>query len=138
MLGKKKNKQAPSWRAMLGLRPMRNPELEWAEVEGKVVLNLKHQKGTSWKQWVLGLIMPTPPDRKVELDTIGSEVWLLIDGKNTMGNIASKLAKKYQLSPREAEMSLQQYCKELGRRGYVGFLEKDGEDQKLKKPERGS
>ena len=132
MLGKKKNKEAPSWRAMLGLRPMRNPELEWAEVDGKVILNLQHQKGTSWKQWALGLIMPTPPDRKVELDTIGSEVWLLIDGKNTIGSISSKLAKKYQLSPREAEMSLQQYCKELGRRGYVGFVGKDGKDQKLK------
>lgn len=117
---------------MLGLRPMRNPELEWAEVDGKVVLDLKHQKGTSWKHWVAGLVMPTPPDRKVELDTIGSEVWLLIDGKNTLGSIANKLAKKYQLAPREAEMSLQQYCKELGRRGYVGFLGKDGKDQRLK------
>jgi hypothetical protein len=133
VLGKKKNQQTPSWRAMLGLRPMRNPELEWAEVDGKVVLDLKHQKNTSWKHWVAGLVMPTPPDRKVELDTIGSEVWLLIDGKNTMGSIANKLAKKYQLSPREAEMSLQQYCKELGRRGYVGFVGKDGRDQKLKK-----
>ena len=132
MLGKKKNQQTPSWRTMLGLRPMRNPELEWAEVDGKVVLDLKHQKGTSWKHWVASLVMPTPPNRKVELDTIGSEVWLLIDGKNTLGSIASKLAKKYQLSPREAEMSLQQYCKELGRRGYVGFLGKDGKDQRLK------
>ncbi|MEO6909131.1 MAG: PqqD family protein [Abditibacteriaceae bacterium] len=132
MLGKKKSKQTPSWRAMLGLRPMRNPELEWAQVDGKVVLDLKHQKGKTWKQWVAGLILPTPPDRKVELDTIGSEVWLLIDGKNTLGSISSKLAKKYQLSPREAEMSLQQYCKELGRRGYVGFVGKDSKDQKLK------
>ena len=135
MLGKKKSKQAPSWRAMLGLRPMRNPELEWAEVDGKIVLDLKHQKVKSWKQWVVGLVLPTPPDSTVELDTIGSEVWLLIDGKNTMGMIANKLAKKYQLSRREAEMSLQQYCKTLGRRGYVGFVGKDGRDQKLKDKE---
>lgn len=121
MLGKSKTKQAPSWRAMLGLRPVRNPELEWSQDGGKVVLQLRHQKPSGWKQRLVGLVLPTPPDRQVELDTIGSEVWLLIDGQRTMGSIAGELAQKYQLSPREAELSLQQYCKELGRRGYVGF-----------------
>jgi hypothetical protein len=123
VLGKSKKQQTPSWRAMLGLRPMRNPELEWSEVDGKVVLNLKHQRRTGWKQRLLGLVLPSLPDRQVQLDTIGSEVWLLIDGQHTMGSIAGKLAQKYQLSPREAELSLQQYFKELGRRGYVGFVQ---------------
>lgn len=122
MLGKNKKKQAPSWKTMLGLRPMRNPELEWCEEDGKVILSVQHKGKLSLKQRLLGFIMPTPPDRRVELDTIGSEVWLLIDGKRSMGSIASKLAKKYQLPMREAELSLQQYCKELGRRGYVGFV----------------
>jgi hypothetical protein len=133
VLGKKKNQQTPSWRAMLGLRPVRNPELEWAQVDGKVVLDLKHQQRVGWKQWVVGLIMPTPPNRQVELDTIGSEVWLLIDGKNTIGGIAGKLAKKYQLTPREAELSLQQYCKELGRRGYVGFVNNAAKKKEVKR-----
>lgn len=101
---------------------MRNPELEWCEEDGKVILSVQHKGKLSLKQRLLGFIMPTPPDRRVELDTIGSEVWLLIDGKRSMGSIASKLAKKYQLPMREAELSLQQYCKELGRRGYVGFV----------------
>lgn len=118
---------------MLGLRPVRNPELEWAQVDGKVVLDLKHQQRVGWKQWVVGLIMPTPPNRQVELDTIGSEVWLLIDGKNTIGGIAGKLAKKYQLTPREAELSLQQYCKELGRRGYVGFVNNAAKKKEVKR-----
>jgi len=115
---------------MLGLRPWRNPDLEWSEVDGKVVIQIKHeQRKTGWKSWIVGLFLPAPPDRKVELDTIGSEVWLQIDGKRTMGEIAAALAQKYQLAPREAELSLQQYCKELGRRGYVGFVKPPaGED----------
>lgn len=111
---------------MLGLRPVRNPELEWSQDGGKVMLVLKHQKQPGWKQRLVELFLPTPPNRQVELDTIGSEVWLLIDGQRTMGSIAGELAQKYQLSPREAELSLQQYCKELGRRGYIGFVKPPG------------
>ena len=38
-----------------------------------------------------------------------------------IGEIASRLAAKYQIGTREAELSLQQFFKEIGRRGYVGF-----------------
>lgn len=111
---------------MLKLRPQRNPELEWSEAEGKVTLQITHERRQPGvKGWLISLFLPNLPDRKVELDRIGSEVWLLIDGKRTMGDIADELAQKYQLVPREAELSLQQYCKELGRRGYVGFIKPD-------------
>lgn len=115
---------------MLKLRPWRNPDLEWSEEDGIVTIQIKHQerRKSGWKSVLVGLFLPAPPDRKVELDTIGSEVWLLIDGQRTMGDIAAALAQKYQLAPREAELSLQQYCKELGRRGYVGFVKPTAPD----------
>ena len=126
-LGKGKETRQPSWREMLQLCPARNPNLEWTEEEGKVVLLIRHEMGKTWKTRLLRLFVSLPEDRRVSLDAIGSDVWQMIDGKNTLGQIAKALAKKYKLSGREAELSLQQYFKELGRRGYIGFIkENDG------------
>lgn len=127
-LGKgKQARSQPTWREMLQLCPARNPNLDWTEEEGKVVLLIRHDMGKNWKTRLLRLFVSLPEDRRVSLDAIGSDVWQMIDGNNTLGQIAKELAKKYKLSGREAELSLQQYFKELGRRGYIGFVkEKDG------------
>jgi hypothetical protein len=125
--GKSKKAAAPSWREMLLLKPVRNPSLEWAEDEERVVLTIHHETQTNWKARLMGLVVAMPKDRRVVLDAIGSDVWRLTNGENTLGFIAKKLAKKYKLSPREAELSLQQFFKELGRRGYIGFLKENDE-----------
>ena len=52
---------------------------------------------------------------------IGTDVWRLIDGTRNIGQIARELAAQHQIEKREAEVSLQQFFKELGRRGYIGF-----------------
>ncbi len=125
-LGKAKSKAAvPTWREMLKLRPVRNPGLEWEEEEGRVVLHIRHFEKRNWKMRLVNLLISMPDNRRIVLDAIGTDVWQMTDGENTLGRIAKKLAEKYKLSPREAELSLQQFFKELGRRGYVGFLTED-------------
>ena len=119
--------RTPTWREMLELRPQRNPQLEWSEEDERVVLCIRHGERKHWKLRLLNLIVPVPTDRRVALDAIGTDVWNLIDGKNTVGRIANTLAKKYQLEPREAQLSLQQYFKELSRRGYIGFTTEKSE-----------
>ena len=132
--GKATSKRAqPTWREMLQLRPVRNPNLEWSEKEGRVVLQIRLSEKKDWKLRLLNLLIPIPSNRSKEimLDAIGTDVWQMTDGQNTLGRIAKALAEKYKLSPREAEMSLQQFFKELGKRGYIGFLVED-EAQKSK------
>lgn len=119
--GAQKSK-APTWREMLELRPMRNPALEWSEENERVVLHIRHEQKKSWKVRLVSLLVPIPDDRRIALDAIGTDVWRMLDGQNTVGKIARTLAKKYKLAPREAELSLQQFFKVLGRRGYVGFI----------------
>jgi hypothetical protein len=115
----KKTQPAPTRRDVLKLRPQRNPNLEWSEVEDKVVLHIRH--GRTWKTALLNIFMPVPKDRTVVLDTVGTDVWKAMDGQTTFETIAKLLAQKHKLTPREAELSLQQFFKELGRRGYVVF-----------------
>lgn len=130
--GRPKKPAAPTWREMLQLRPIRNPKLEWIEEEERVVLTIRHEMQQNWKTRLLSRLVAVPKDRRVALDAIGSDVWRLTDGENTLGFIAKKLAKKYKLTPREAELSLQQFFKELGRRGYIGFLTEKSESKNQK------
>ncbi len=118
---KKTTKAAPpSRRDVLKLQPVRNPNLEWSEVDGQVVLHVTHPN-KSLKARLFSVFMELPRSRNVVLDGVGTDVWKAIDGQQTFAQLAQMLAKKHQLTPREAEVSLQQFFKELTRRGYVAF-----------------
>lgn len=116
---KARKKATPSRRQWLALRPLRNPQLEWRDEDNGVVLHIKRTK--NWKTQMLNLLIPIPSEHTVELDRIGTDVWRLMDGTRTIGQIARSLAEQHQIEKREAEVSLQQFFKELGRRGYIGF-----------------
>jgi Coenzyme PQQ synthesis protein D (PqqD) len=122
----KKRKRTPSRRELLALRPLRNSALEWAVEEDQVVLEIK--RVSNWKTKLLNIFVPLPESRRVMLDPIGSDVWQMLDGQTTIEYIGKALAKKHKLTPREAELSLQQFFKELSRRGYVGFVEGDARE----------
>lgn len=125
--GKKNNaysqaqQRASRRRDLLRMRPIRNPQLDWREEDGSIVLHIERK--TNWKTRLIDIFVPLPDERTIVLDSIGTDVWLMIDGETTVEQIVQALAKKYQLSAREAEISLQQYLQNLGRRGYIGFTE---------------
>ena len=41
--------------------------------------------------------------------------------RNTITDVMKVLQREYKLGVKEAELSLQQFFKDLGRRGYIGF-----------------
>jgi hypothetical protein len=79
------------------------------------------------RPWVAALLkrLGRPPvrpvPRKLQLDTLGSHVWSLLDGKCTVRQIVENLAQKYQLHPKEAEVSVTQFLRSLGQRGLIGM-----------------
>jgi hypothetical protein len=117
--GKGAPKGAVTRRELLSICPVRNPALEWAEEDEQVVLHVK--RANNWKTRLITIFTQVPESRRVVLDPIGTHVWLMMDGETTFEAIAKSLAGEFQLMPREAELSLQQFFKELGRRGYVLF-----------------
>lgn len=117
-----------SRRALLQLRPVRNPALSWDEQDGIVVLRIERKdspNATSWKARLASAFVKLPEERAVELDALGTDVWKMLDGTVTMAGVIAALAKKHRLSKREAELSVQQYFKELSRRNYIAFLADD-------------
>ena len=111
---------AKARREFLALRPMRNPEIEWREHENRVVLTIKIAR--NWRVKLLNFFFPVPETRDVVLDAIGTDVWLMADGQTPISQMSQKLGGKYKLGARETEMSLQQFFKDLGKRGYIGFV----------------
>lgn len=119
--GESKTAKAPTRRDTLNLRPLRNPALKWEEIEGQVVLHIVRENNI--KTCLAGIFLPVPKSRDVVLDNIGAHVWKMMDGATTVGSISKSLEQEFKLLPREAEISLRQFFQELGRRGYVGFLQ---------------
>lgn len=111
--------RATARRQFLALRPARNPRIAWEEVAGRAVLKIP--RPNNWKVRLVHLFFPVPESRSVELDAIGSHVWARCDGKNSIENLSRELQREYKLGSREAELSLQQFFKDLGKRGYIGF-----------------
>jgi hypothetical protein len=52
---------------------------------------------------------------------LGTAVWDLIDGRLSVERLIKRFAHLYQLQSREAEMSVTQFLRELGRRGIIGM-----------------
>ena len=59
--------------------------------------------------------------RKLQLDALGTSVWDLIDGKHTVRRMINIFAETHRLEKREAEVSVTQFIRELGRRGLLGL-----------------
>lgn len=106
---------------MLNSRPARNELLNWEKTAaGEVQITIQRQD--TWKVRLLSKIFYIPKERKITLDSLGTEVWQLCTGRATVAQIIEALADKYQLNRKEAEVSLLSYLKTLGQKRFIGFV----------------
>lgn len=59
--------------------------------------------------------------KKLQLDSLGTDVWMLLDGKRSVQSIVAEFAQKHQLHPKEAEVSVTQFLRQLGKHGIIGL-----------------
>jgi hypothetical protein len=57
--------------------------------------------------------------KKLQLDAIGSQVWLMLDGSTDVKQIIKNVAPSAGLTLQEAEISVTTFLRELGRRGLI-------------------
>jgi hypothetical protein len=69
----------------------------------------------------LGKTQNLTQTRKLQLDALGTSVWDLIDGRHTVRRMINIFAETHRLEKREAEVSVTQFIRELGRRGLLGL-----------------
>jgi hypothetical protein len=105
---------------VLAAHPVRNALVEWElNDRDEVVLRVPRRQDRVGK--ILSRVFAAPDHRQIILDELGSRVWQLCTGKNTVDGIVRQLATQYRLSRREVELSLSRYLQQLARRGLVGL-----------------
>lgn len=102
-------------------RPVRNPALQWEQLDnGEVRIILPRRDDRIGK--VLSVLFYVPKSRPVSLDMVGASVWQLCDGEHTVEDIVEALRDEHRLHRREAEVSLTEFLKTLGKRHMVAFI----------------
>lgn len=101
-------------------RPVRNSVIKWEKSEKGEVSLIVPQKDVLWVK-IISKVFMLPNSRVVVLDEVGSFVWTLCDGYNSIDTIVKALCNRYKLTHKEAETSLLEYFRKLGRRGIIGF-----------------
>lgn len=102
-------------------RPVRNPALKWEQLDnGEVRIILPRRDDGIGK--VLSVLFYVPKSRPVSLDVVGASVWQLCDGEHTVDDLVEALMDEHRLHRREAEVSLTEFLKTLGKRHMVAFI----------------
>lgn len=108
----------------LACTPVKNPDIVESHSEsGDLVLTYPIQV----KPWIAGAARfigrgPLEPvQKKLQLDSLGSAVWRLMDGRRSVAEIIRQFADTHRLHAREAEVSVTRFIRELGKRGLVGL-----------------
>ena len=106
---------------ILGSRPVRNESVSVEETEdGR--LRIVAQRRNDWWIRALNVVLPIPRERRVELDEAGRQVWEMCDGEHTLRDMIDVFQERHKLTRMEAEWSLRNYLKDLGKRNLVGFV----------------
>jgi hypothetical protein len=102
-------------------RPIRNPALSWHENEhGFAVVTLSRRRDLTGK--VLASVFMVPESRPLVLDEVGTLVWKLCDGEHSFQDLVMALSREYSITQREAEVSMAEFMRLLGRRGMIAFI----------------
>ncbi|MDW8061372.1 MAG: PqqD family protein [Nitrososphaerota archaeon] len=103
----------PTKEDFMKLIPVRNPIVEWAEyADGGVYIVLR--KGGGVKK-----------ERRLNLDDIGSFVWMNIDGRNSVEDLLSRICSKYKITRIEAETPLLLFLRRLAEKRLIAFLPRE-------------
>jgi hypothetical protein len=105
---------------VLKARPVRNSLINWNKADNGTISLIVPQKNSLWVR-IVSTIFMLPKSRVVALDEVGSVVWTMCDGHNSIEGITKALCNKYKLTRKEAETSLLAYFRKLGKRGMIAF-----------------
>ncbi|MHA1984940.1 MAG: PqqD family protein [Candidatus Hodarchaeales archaeon] len=105
----------------LKLKPIKSPFVkikEKKEEELLIELDISEFK----KRKMINKLIPTPNFKKILLDKLGSDVFLLCDGNHRIKDIIKKFQDEYQLTPTETELSIKKYLMTLTEKNLIGYI----------------
>jgi hypothetical protein len=113
-----------SRREALDYKPAKSLQISEIRLEtGEVVIEYP----ITVRPWIaavakrLGGLQDQRQTKKLQLDSMGTFVWDLVDGKRSVRTIVQIFAKTHRLEKKEAEVSVTGFIRHLGQRGLLGL-----------------
>jgi Coenzyme PQQ synthesis protein D (PqqD) len=134
MLFRKKKRPALTAQQSLAARPVRLIEGRLTAAPdggGKLQVPLHPRRFAGWLVRV-----PDGATKTFELDALGMLVWNSCDGNTSVQQIIRKLAKRYNLSLREAQVPTLAFLQTLARKGLIGLTVDDDPSRERKRAEQ--
>lgn len=104
----------------LSARPVRLVEAEpTPDGKGGATLKVPLRTGGRWNTWLFRV--PQGATKTFELDALGLLVWESCDGKTSVQQVIRKLAKRYNLNLREAQVPTLAFLQTLVKKGLIGM-----------------
>lgn len=99
-------------------KPVRNDKVDWEKLNSDVIkLYLPHKKTTVMK--LLSRFIDIPDERSFRFNPMGSMVWELCDGNNTVEDIKETILKRTKSSDKDVEKRLSKFINRLVRNELV-------------------
>ena len=106
--------------------PVRNSALEFEVKDGRT--SVTYPPLTGWRARFLAFFFQASRRKTVELDDLGGEFLEFVDGQRQVQEIIGLMKEKYLLGWKEAEVSTLAFLRELGSRGIIGMVVKQGDE----------
>jgi len=116
--------QGPDRSEALDCTPIKNDQIEESRLESGELL-LSYPMIT--RPWLASLFRRLGGNsertvvKKLQLDTLGTEVWELLDGDTRVRDVIRRFAAAHRLPQREAEVAVTRFLWDLGKRGLIGL-----------------
>ncbi len=124
ILKKKPRASAISRTEALKSIPVKNIDVAEIRLEtGEVLLNYP----VGMRPWMAAIVRHLggksgkTQTKKLQLDVLGTAVWDQLDGKRSVRKVIQQFSNKHHLHPKEAEISVTQFLRDLGKRGIIGL-----------------
>lgn len=104
--------------------PTQNNTIQWQQLDsGEILFTYPLPLNPFFKALHrrFGRSQEDSPIKKLQLDQMGSFVWLQIDGKKTVRKIIRHFAEEYKVTGQEAEHAVTAFLKTLGQRGFIAL-----------------
>jgi hypothetical protein len=117
-----------SARDILEMVPMKNQKVE-VEHEDDTMVILRVPLRKRWfNQPPFSWILPISRTRRIELTTLGRQVWGACDGKRTVEDIVEEFSRRFNLTFHESRLTVTDFLRNLSRRGIVAVVKYSQEE----------
>ncbi|GAB7080238.1 PqqD family protein [Megalodesulfovibrio paquesii] len=88
----------------------------------RLVFPLAHRPWVKRLAALTRATLPPAGTKALELDELGAWTWRLIDGQRSVADICREFGASWRLQPRESELAVTAFLRELGKRGLLLML----------------